>query len=241
MIEPQSVYELAGAARGRRVWVIAPGPSSEPYDEYSERIEDSDDFIIAVNSALEFTTPDVWLWSDKRFGWLYGHEIHNDGTGGPCPMGMACPSHQMRKMRIRYAGERLWQFNYQMKLLPWEELKGNGRVAGKPFWYSPTRYFLPGRASAVNNAISLAWLLEPRVCFLVGVDWRMDGPHYYRHGIERNPGPRPEERERALAAGEKFFKRALKLNLWENLLLVSLSPNLAKLVPTISWERALEW
>lgn len=239
MPKPRHIYELEGTATDRRLWIVAPGPSAERYDEYREEIE-SHDFVLAVNSALEFSTPDLWFWADKRFGWLYGHEIAGGSLTHPGPHAMVCPSHQI-KMTERFRGQNLWFYNYQMKLRPWERLVGSGTVPYKPFWYSPTRQYLPGRASAVNNAISLAWLLNPRICILAGVDWtESETGQYYRSGVNKNRGPRPDERARALGAGLHWFRGAMAKQIWKGLQLATISDGVVtEGVKSLSWEEAL--
>jgi len=237
MIKARSAYELEGRAEGRRLWILAPGWGAEKYDVYREQIE-RHDFVLAVNSALEFSTPDLWMWADKRFSWLYGHEIAG-GSSQEIPMrAMACPSHQV-KMEKRFRGGDLFFYDYQMKLRAWEEIVGTGRVPGKPFWYSPTRQYLPGRASVVNNAVSMAWMLRPRICILAGVDWAVDGNHYYRSGIKKNIGP--TDRERALGAGLKFFQEAMEIALWDGLRIVTTSGAVRTPgVDVLSWEEAID-
>jgi hypothetical protein len=236
MPDSRQIYDLEGTVEGRRLWLLAPGPSAERYDEYRDEIERKD-FVIAVNSALEFSTPDLWFWADKRFGWIYGHEIAGGSPERIGPRAMVCPSHQV-KMIERFRGTDLWFYDYQMKLRPWEKLVGPGLVPGKPFWYSPTRQYLPGRASAVNNAISLAWLLRPRICILVGVDWteNEDG-RYYRSGIKKNRGP--TDRNRALNAGLHWFRGAMEKQLWDGLNLTTISDGVVtEGVKSLSWEDA---
>lgn len=233
----RSVYELEGSLAGRVLWIVGPGPSAARWEEHSAAIEARGGAVVAINSAVEFTRPTFWLWSDKSFGWLYSKEIHADARGGRCPPVMVCPWHQ-RKMEQRYRGEALYFFDCQMKLRPWEELVGSGRVADRPFWYSPTRKFLPGRASVANVAVSFAWLLGPRVCVLAGVDWEVVDGVYYREGVRKNRGP--TDRERALRAGLNFFRLGMSLRIWDGLDMRTVSPSLAREgVALVSWEEAL--
>lgn len=234
MTRARSVYDIEGACDGKRLWLIAPGPSSEPWtpDRFAPISMSDDDVVLAVNAAIEFTSCDFWFWSDKRIGWIYGHNIHGQDY---CPPVMVCPSHQT-KMEERFVGDHLFFYDYQMQLKAWEGIVGKGRVEGKPFWYSPTRRYLPGRASVVNNAISFAWLLHPRVCILVGVDWCEHGGSYYRSGVLKNAGP--TDRGRALAAGEKWFRMAMEMSLWDGMRIVKVEGSTCPGVESMRWEDA---
>lgn len=235
MIHARSVYELEGACEGKRLWVVAPGPSSEAFAEYRQRIAWSPDTdeVLAINSAIEFTDPRWWLWSDRRFASIYGNRIHETSD-----IEMVVTRRDVPKMQLRFGGKKLWMYDCQMKLRPWEGIVGGGRVFGKPFWYSPTRRFLPGRASAANVALSFAWLLAPRVCIVVGVDWAFDDK-YYNTGVHLNVGP--TNRERALAAGRRFFRSSMKSGIWGGMMMVTVSRSLAaEGVKHVTWDEAIE-
>jgi hypothetical protein len=236
MLVPRSVYELEGCMEGRRLWILAPGPSSFEWTLNREYIEaEIAEPLIALNSAIELCTLDSnrhswWMFSDKRFMWLYGHEIHGNEKHRrfSTPRQMIVPYHQAYKATRCYAGRRLWEFDYQMKLRnpdtgqPWQEPP----IAGKPFWYSPDRMFLPGRCSVLNNAIALAWIMRPSTCVLVGVDFTLVDGAYYNPEIRVNDGP--TQREKALSAGLGWFKNSMKHEFFPGLRLVTTSPHLAR-------------
>ena len=90
----------------------------------------------------------------------------------------------------------------------------------------------------MNNAVSLAWLMRPRVLILVGVDWGLLRGQYYRSGVKLNDGPL--DQERALYAGRNWFDLLMKRgDIWPGLRILSVSETVVCGVKSVSWEEAL--
>lgn len=232
MIEPRSVYEMEGRFRGRRLWIVAPGPSSVMWPQHQKAVQGLGEPVLALNSALELVeAPTLWMYADKRFSWLYGHELHGDGKTAPAEI--VIPSHQAGKIRKFFAGQTLWIYDYQMQL--------TRRIpAAEPFWYCPWRRYLPGRCSVFNNALSLAWLLGADPVIAVGVDFSLgeDGS-YYHPEVVKNRGP--TDKGRALGSGIRYFRKLRKQGVWPGLNLETTSPAFAAAVgiPLRTWEELL--
>lgn len=221
MIEPRSAYDLEGCCTGRTLFLVGPGPSAAnfPLRALGDRP------ALAINSALELLTPRWWMYADKRFTRYYGRELHRKKN-----LQAIMPYHQVCKVQRYFAGAGLWFYHYQMKLKRWTE-------GTWPFWYSRERAFLPGRASVLNNAISLAWLMQPAKVVLVGIDFDFGGEEYYAAGIKKNPGPRPDQRRNALLSGFRWFAGGLRRRgstcLWPALDLSTTSATLHARLPKV--------
>lgn len=213
MVKPQNVYEMEGRFKGKRLWIIAPGPTFAGYME--NRAITRRDPIIAINSAIELINhPTLWLYSDRKIGQIYDKEIR-----GRTVSEIVVTTRQSRGVASRFRGKRLWVYNYQMKIL--RRIKN-----AVPPWYCPPRRFLPGRCSVFNIAVSLAWLLKPERVIFVGVDFSIPEGKYYFHGVKKNGGPLAKERN--LAAGLNFFKGLRRKNMWPGLKMETTSPYFAK-------------
>ena len=236
--EIRNVYDLEGTEEGKRLWIVAPGPTSSELSKWSHLM--LGETIVALNSAIEFIPkPSYWLFADKRFSWIYGNELHGKKRamkpGLSTPHRVIVPHHQTGKLGRHFAGQEVYSFHYQMEIsrrLPEEEREG------KPFWYAPDERFLPGHASVAAIACSLACLLRPRLTVLVGVDFKMPNGVYYHPDVTKNKGP--TMKERALQSGVSWFRGALtkRGGIWPNLNAVTPSRYLADqtIIEHRSWE-----
>jgi len=236
--EVRNIYDLEGTEEGRRLWIVAPGPTSRDLDKWGHLMVG--ETVIALNSAIEIVKkPAFWLYADKRFSWLYGHELHGTKArmkpGVDTPHRVIVPHHQTKKLRLYFAGQEVYSFHYQMPIkrrLPEEERED------KPFWYAPDDRFIPGHASVASTACSVACLLRPRVVILVGIDFMIPDGVYYHPDVVKNKGP--TEKARNLGAGLSWFKGALtkKGGIWPGLNIVTPSVYLASQAPVRhrNWE-----
>jgi len=236
--EVRNVYDLEGLEKDRRLWIVAPGPTSLALKKWAHLMVG--ETVIALNSALEIIPkPTYWLYADKRFSWLYGHELHGDKgrmkPGLSTPHRVIVPHHQTKKMQHYYAGGELYSFHFQMEIsrrLPVKDREG------KPFWYAPTYRFIPGHASVASTACSIACLMRPRVAVLVGVDFAMPDDVYYHPEVKKNLGP--TMKTRALDSGLSWFRGALtkRGGIWPGLRLITTSVHLASRAPVVhrNWE-----
>lgn len=236
--EISNVYDLEGTEEGQRLWIVAPGPTSRELDKWSHLMVG--ETVIALNSALEIVPkPSFWLYSDKRFSWIYKQELNGNKDrmkpGLKTPHRVIVPHHQTRKLADRFDGDSIFSFHFQMDItrrVPPEDREG------KPFWYAPDHRFIPGHTSVASIACSVACLMRPRVAVLVGVDFFMEDGLYYHPEVERNKGP--TMKDRALNSGLSWFRGALtkRGGIWPGLNLVTPSIHLSSrtIVKNRSWE-----
>lgn len=210
----RSVYEMESL--DDRLYIIGPGPSAGafPLDALKGRK------VLALNSAIELVDPTWWMWSDKKFSWLYRVEISKEIVDQ-----MIVPFHQALPIMRYFKGSMLWIFTSQMQYRRYEP-------NAMPAWYAPTRLFLPGRCSVASCAMSLAYLLKPVDVVLIGIDFDYDGSNYYASGITKNVGP--TDRRRALDSGFNWF-RNMSIAGWPDLKVLTVCKSLANRVGSIEY------
>lgn len=206
----RSVYDLDGAASGRVVVIAAPGPS---FAEFPVDVLERARFTIACNAALELFRPWAWIGQEgtliKKYHELYaGDRVVNIVTT------------ETRTKIIKHvlpAGKTVYCYDTGPSLK-------ERQLSATPVWWWPQRNFLPGRSTIAANALSLAELMRPRACLLVGVDFAYSNDDYYAAGVVRNPGPRL--RAKALGAGRAWCQYALSWRAWRGLDLYTTSTRL---------------
>jgi len=223
----KSVYDLYGMAKGKVVYVLAPGPSFEdfPKDVLSGFT------TIGMNGLLEIYWPTYWIFQEgifvKRYMDLYRYgNTHNIVT-------TLVRSEFMRQFLPE--GKTIYEyFARDLSVLKMD--KDTGHV---PYWYWPEEKFLPGRSSIASNALSLAVLMRAELIVLVGIDFKMREAQYYANGIVKNSGPRLKEK--ALSAGKAWFYLASMARVWKGPKIITTSVTLnAKNIKKVTIDKAIE-
>ena len=220
MIEPRSVYELEDECTGEQVFIVAPGPSLEkfPLDVLVGRS------VIVVNAAVELLDPVQyrwWLFTDKRFTWLYRKETRR--TLGLKLVTREPPAIKLAKY---FNGDALYVFNNDPPVKPYSDTH-------RLWWYYPEEKFLPGHTTVIANALSLACLMNAARVVLVGVDLYFEGDKYYAGNIQKNPGPR--NRWNALMVQSRWLRNHIdKHGTWP-VELFTVNESLSEKIPAIKY------
>ena len=222
----RSVYELEDSAKGKVVFIVAPGPSFEdfPIEQLGGQI------TIGVNSTLELMKPKYWLFQEGILAKKYfPYYAQADATEN-------IVTTIVRTDMLKYivpSGKTLWYY------------QSEPRITSKfskpaPHWRWPEVHFLPGRCSVASTAMSLAELMRPRAIVLIGVDFATKCGQYYSDGVMRNPGP--TVRDKALGAGRAWCLYAISKRAWRAAPIYTTSPylKLGRRISRISIDRALQ-
>lgn len=200
-IQAQSAYSLEGIAKGKTVYVLAPGPSFDDYskDKLKEQI------TIGVNSIVEIFEPTYALWQEgilckKYFSYYSTGHVQNLVTTW---------SRANLLQKLFPKGRSL----YAYESLSRRVLSGSRDCSnGRPWWYDAETSFLPGKNSVAFNAMSLAVIMGAAQIVLVGVDMYLGHNRYYATGITKNRGPKNQIL--ALAASRAWGSKAAARGVW---------------------------